>query len=42
VAAIFISACVAALEAVNRLVHPHAPSHLVVLALAGAIGCGGN
>jgi cation diffusion facilitator family transporter len=42
VAAIFISACVATLEAVNRLVHPQAPSHLLVLALAGAIGCGGN
>jgi cation diffusion facilitator family transporter len=42
VAAIFISACVAALEAVNRLLRPEAPSHLVVLALAGAIGYAGN
>jgi cation diffusion facilitator family transporter len=42
VAAIFISACLAALEAVNRLVHPQPPSHLVVLALAGAIGYAGN
>jgi cation diffusion facilitator family transporter len=42
VAAIFISACVAGIEAVDRLVHPHAPSHLVVLALAGAIGYAGN
>jgi Co/Zn/Cd efflux system component len=42
VAAICISACVAALEAMNRLVHPQAPSHLVVLALAGAIGYAAN
>ena len=42
VAAIFVSACVAGVEAVNRLVSPHAPSHLGVLALAGAIGFGGN
>jgi cation diffusion facilitator family transporter len=42
VAAIFISACVAAVEAVSRLVHPAAPSHLVILALAGAIGYAGN
>jgi cation diffusion facilitator family transporter len=38
VAAIFISACVAGVEAVARLVHPDAPSHLWELALAGAIG----
>lgn len=42
VAAIFISACVAGVEAVRRLVHPSAPTHLAVLALAGAIGYGGN
>ncbi len=42
VAAIFISACVAGTEAVRRLIHPVAPDHLVVLALAGAIGYGGN
>jgi cation diffusion facilitator family transporter len=42
VAAIFISACVAALEALNRLVRPQAPSHLLVLALAGAVGYAGN
>lgn len=42
VAAIFISACVAAVEAVNRLVHPSPPSHLLVLALAGGIGYAGN
>lgn len=42
VAAIFISACVAGVEAVGRLVHPVAPTHLAVLALAGAIGYAGN
>ena len=42
VAAIFISACVAGVEAVMRLVHPSAPTHLAVLALAGAIGYIGN
>ncbi len=39
---IFISACVAGVEAVNRLVHPSAPSHLSILALAGAVGFLGN
>jgi len=42
VAAIFISACVAGVEAVQRLIHPAAPSHLAILALAGAIGYVGN
>jgi divalent metal cation (Fe/Co/Zn/Cd) transporter len=42
VAAIFISACVAAVEAVNRLIHPSAPSHLGILVLAGLIGYAGN
>jgi cation diffusion facilitator family transporter len=42
VAAIFISACVAGVEAVDRLLHPSAPTHLAALALAGAIGYGGN
>jgi cation diffusion facilitator family transporter len=42
VAAIFVSACVAAYEAIVRLIHPSTPSHLVVLALAGAIGFAGN
>jgi cation diffusion facilitator family transporter len=42
VAAIFVSACVAGLEAVARLIHPNAPSHLWALALAGAIGYAGN
>ena len=42
VAAIFISACVAAYESILRLIHPSTPSHLLVLALAGAIGFAGN
>ncbi len=42
VLAIFISACVAAMEAIERLVHPSAPTHLAALALAGAIGYAGN
>ena len=42
VAAIFISACVAGLEAVLRLVHRSPPTHLGVLAAAGVIGYLGN
>src|SRR5215211_6139183 len=42
VAAIFISACVAGYEAVRRLIDPQAPTDLGALALAGAIGFGGN
>jgi cation diffusion facilitator family transporter len=42
VAAIFISAAVAAGEAVNRLIHPSTPTGLWVLAVAGVIGFLGN
>ena len=42
VAAIFISACVAGVEAISRLIHPHAPDHLWALAAAGVIGYLGN
>jgi cation diffusion facilitator family transporter len=42
VAAIFISACVAGIEAVQRLIHQNAPTHLWALAAAGAIGYAGN
>jgi cation diffusion facilitator family transporter len=42
VAAIFISACVAGVEAIQRLIHQSPPTHLWVLAAAGAIGYGGN
>jgi cation diffusion facilitator family transporter len=42
VLAIFISACVAAYEAVVRIIDPEAPDHLLGLALAGVIGFLGN
>jgi len=42
VAAIFISACVAGWEAVDRLIHPHSPDALGALAVAGAAGYLGN
>jgi cation diffusion facilitator family transporter len=42
VLAIFVSACVAAYEAIQRLIHPQELSHLWVLALAGLIGFVGN
>jgi cation diffusion facilitator family transporter len=42
VAAIFISACVAAYESILRLIHPSTRGHLLILALAGAIGFAGN
>ncbi len=42
VATIFVSACVAAIEAVNRLIHPQHIGQLGVLAAAGVIGFVGN
>jgi Co/Zn/Cd efflux system component len=39
---IFASATVAAVEAIDRLIHPRALTHLPVLALAGVIGFVGN
>ena len=42
VAAIFISAVVAGVEAVHRLVHPSTPTDLWLLAAAGLIGFVGN
>lgn len=42
VAAIFISAVVAGVEAVHRLIDPSPPSHLLALAAAGAVGYVGN
>ena len=42
VAAIFVSACVAGVEAVRRLIDPAPPEHLWALAAAGAVGYGGN
>jgi cation diffusion facilitator family transporter len=42
VAAIFISAAVAGVEAVHRLIHRSPPTHLGILAAAGVIGYLGN
>jgi divalent metal cation (Fe/Co/Zn/Cd) transporter len=42
VLAIFISACVALYETIQRLIHPQTLTHLWVLAAAGAIGFIGN
>jgi divalent metal cation (Fe/Co/Zn/Cd) transporter len=42
VLAIFVSACVAFYETVERLIHPQQLSHLWVLAAAGVIGFVGN
>jgi cation diffusion facilitator family transporter len=42
VGAIFVSACVAGFEAIDRLVHPSAPTHLGALAAGGAVGYIGN
>jgi cation diffusion facilitator family transporter len=42
VAAIFVSACVAGVEAVRRLIEPAPPDHLWALAAAGTIGYAGN
>jgi cation diffusion facilitator family transporter len=42
VAAIFISATVAGVEAVHRLIDPSTPTHLWALAAAGVVGYAGN
>jgi cation diffusion facilitator family transporter len=42
VAVIFVSACVAAYEAIQRLIHPEELSHLWALALAGVVGFARN
>jgi cation diffusion facilitator family transporter len=42
VGAILVSAVVAGVLAVDRIVHPLAPDHLGALALAGAVGAVGN
>lgn len=42
VLAIFVSACVALVETILRLIHPQHLSHLWVLAAAGAVGFVGN
>lgn len=42
VLAIFLSACVAGVLAVEKIVAPHAPTHLLALGIAGAVGFAGN
>jgi cation diffusion facilitator family transporter len=42
VLAIFVSACVAGVESVDRLVHPQTPDALGALAVAGLVGFLGN
>ena len=42
VGVIFFSACVAAFQAVDRLIDPRDIDHLLALALAGAVGAAGN
>jgi len=42
VATIFVSACVALWESIERLIHPQHLSHLWALAAAGIVGCAGN
>ena len=42
VLAIFVSACVAGYEAIDRLLNPHEPEYLAALALAGVVGFAGN
>jgi cation diffusion facilitator family transporter len=42
VGAIFVSACVAAAQAIDRLVHPQDLEHLLALGIAGAVGFAGN
>jgi cation diffusion facilitator family transporter len=42
IAAIFVSACVAGVESVMRLVDPREPDHLGALAAAGVLGFAGN
>jgi cation diffusion facilitator family transporter len=40
--AIFVSACVAGVFAVEKIISPDAPKHLLALGIAGAIGFAGN
>jgi cation diffusion facilitator family transporter len=42
VLAIFGSACVAGVLAVEKIINPHPPDHLLALAIAGAVGFAGN
>ena len=37
-----MSACVAGVFAIEKVINPHAPTHLLALAIAGAVGFTGN
>lgn len=39
---IFISACITVYEVVNRFAHPHTPTHLLAIFIAGVVGVIGN
>ena len=39
---IFVSACITLYEVVNRFIHPHTPTHLLAILLAGIVGVIGN
>ncbi len=40
--AIFVSACVAGALAIEKVINPQAPTHLLALGIAGAVGFAGN
>jgi cation diffusion facilitator family transporter len=42
VLAILVSACVAGVVAVEKIISPHAPQHLLALGIAGVVGFAGN
>ena len=42
VLAIFVSACVAGAFAIEKIISPQAPQHLLALGIAGAVGFAGN
>lgn len=39
---IFLSACLTLYQVVNRFIHPHAPTHLMAILIAGIVGVIGN
>ncbi|HEY5442750.1 MAG TPA: cation diffusion facilitator family transporter [Candidatus Saccharimonadales bacterium] len=39
---IFVSACITLYQVVNRIIHPHTPTHLLAILIAGIAGVLGN
>ena len=39
---IFVSACITLYQVVNRFIHPHTPTHLLAILIAGIVGVLGN